>query len=259
MLEFLGEAKGFTQDPRFTLSTNPSAPKRIEEVKLSRRKVTELLLSGTDIIELANDGSESMGVEKVLTSDYGNKNLHGHKLLNVEAKPELIQLPDYSSTISDIKHPKFRRSIIARKEREKNTQMKAYMQNRMESLKALLSDLKERSERVNKKRELLENLLNKNTEYSMHGSITQAVNEEISTLKLMVCKNPAYLEIINSYVFANKRFGWRIPIDRAFMHLPYLDFVSTQYPLLLRIEIIIDSIKKIDISNTLSILSNDIP
>jgi hypothetical protein len=146
-----------------------------------------------------------------------------------------------------------------RKDREKNTQMKAYMQNRVESLKVLLNDLKERSERVNKKRELLENFINKNTQYSMHGSIEQVVNEEISTLKLMVCKNPAYLEIINSYVFANKRFGWRVPIDKPFMHLPYLDFVLVPYPLLLRIEIVISNMKKIDMSSTVSILSNDIP
>lgn len=257
LLDLLGE-EGITQDPRFTLSTNPSAPKKIEEAKRSRRKITEQLLSGTDIMELANEGSESIEFDKQANNLFGITSSMTDNKPQAKPKFDLMQLGDYSSNQSEIKQPKLRRSIIMRTEKEKNTQLKNYMQNRLESLKVILNILKEKSERVIKKREMLEDLINKNTEHSMLN-ITQTVHDEISTLKLMVCKNPAYLEIVSSYVFANKRFGWRIPIDRPFMHIPYLDIMLVPYPLLLRVEIVIESIKKIDMSSTLSVLSNDIP
>eukprot|EP00826_Nyctotherus_ovalis_P052362 TRINITY_DN6623_c0_g2_i3.p1 TRINITY_DN6623_c0_g2~~TRINITY_DN6623_c0_g2_i3.p1 ORF type:complete len:196 (+),score=33.47 TRINITY_DN6623_c0_g2_i3:152-739(+) len=180
--------------------------------------------------------------------------LKAHKPLS-EPRLEAVQA-ECSAATSDLKYPKFRRSILAR---EANTQMKAYMKSRIESLKNVLADLKGRSERVSKKRELLEDLINRNTEYSMRGNVTQVVNDEVSTLKLMVCKNPAYLEIVNSYVFANKRLGWKIPIDRPFMHLPWLDFALQPYPLLFRVEVLVGNPKKIDMSSTLTILSNDLP
>lgn len=276
LLDFLGEKKCTTEFNRPTLSTNPSAPKLIEEGKKSNRKITEQLISGAEMIELENKDSE---LDNPLMPLYAPLTPDSTKFVNEIQSPSINYRPQVPNngqklkiihfaendelTLSDTKQP-INRSIIkpstvSKLDNSINYRMKTYIKDRVNHLKVVMNILKEKSQRVSKKREILDELINKNSDSQFHGNIKQVINEELLRLKSIVCKNATYLETVNTYIFGSRRLGWRIPVDRPFIHLPWIDFELPFFPLLFRIEILIEDVKKIDMSSALSILSYDIP